>query len=416
MDSVKQPRVSKSESLVDGPSSQLLTDSSPTMRDSPQIIALSESYWATGIGARHHLSRAIARFLPVLYVEPPLHLRDSLTLRNFLRHTPRITEIAPNLKLFRFPLSTAYSHRPYLESIQLRRRIRNLRKLVNSSSNAVIFAYHARAWRYLSAIADIAVYYFPSDAYSEYLGNSAEERQSLDDDDRAVAERARAVFPVSRRLAERYRSYHKFVRVLPNCVQIEEFSKTVPDRLSLPHVPRVILVAKLNLQFQYDILIQLAESNRFQIVVAGELVPMPDETRIKVESFLKHRSVEWVGRKHPSEIPQLIQSCDAGICPYDAGNPTVQYASSLKLMEYLAAGLPVVATHIDSMEPFREHILFPRTISEWPDAVEQALHDDNPWKARERREVAAKYSWDKRAAEVYEMVANFQQNNIDDSV
>lgn len=59
-----------------------------------------------------------------------------------------------------------------------------------------------------------------------------------------------------------------------------------------------------------------------------------------------HLAVEFTGAIAPEEIPLLLRSFDVAVAPYPPASEADQYFSPLKVYEYLAAGLPVVASAV----------------------------------------------------------------------
>lgn len=59
------------------------------------------------------------------------------------------------------------------------------------------------------------------------------------------------------------------------------------------------------------------------------------------------RQVEFTGALPPSEVPAQLQRMDVGCAPY--GSEGTAYFSPLKVYEYLAAGLPVVASAVGQL-------------------------------------------------------------------
>jgi glycosyltransferase involved in cell wall biosynthesis len=57
--------------------------------------------------------------------------------------------------------------------------------------------------------------------------------------------------------------------------------------------------------------------------------------------------VEATGGLHPADVPAQLHRMDVGVAPYPATEPC--YFSPLKVYEYLAAGLPVVASRVGQL-------------------------------------------------------------------
>jgi glycosyltransferase involved in cell wall biosynthesis len=53
--------------------------------------------------------------------------------------------------------------------------------------------------------------------------------------------------------------------------------------------------------------------------------------------------VDFLGRRPPEELPELLAGADVGLAA-SAPVPFRRYAAPLKVVEYMAAGLPVLAT------------------------------------------------------------------------
>jgi teichuronic acid biosynthesis glycosyltransferase TuaH len=72
----------------------------------------------------------------------------------------------------------------------------------------------------------------------------------------------------------------------------------------------------------------------------------------------------------------------------------------MKLVQYLAAKLPVVATNIPSIEPFASWIDIGETDQEFIRSVQKAVEGTDESTREEGLEIARRNSWDSQAARV----------------
>ena len=94
----------------------------------------------------------------------------------------------------------------------------------------------------------------------------------------------------------------------------------------------------------------------------------------------------------------MLRGADAGLIPY-ARNELTNGIFPMKVYEYLAAGLPVVATELPSIAGVAE-------VARAPDAaglaalLDDALAHEDPARRAERSRAAEGRSWDARLAEI----------------
>ena len=82
-------------------------------------------------------------------------------------------------------------------------------------------------------------------------------------------------------------------------------------------------------------------SYRIQIIGGGEWWQRMKE---KIQSDYAFIPVEWHDWVAPQEMPMLIRNADVGLLPTDGNDEWLQSKSPTKLFEYMASGLPVVAS------------------------------------------------------------------------
>jgi glycosyltransferase involved in cell wall biosynthesis len=93
-----------------------------------------------------------------------------------------------------------------------------------------------------------------------------------------------------------------------------------------------------------------------------------------------------------ADVPELLLSCDALVAPYREDVDLNRTVDSLKLYEYFATGLPVIATMTAGYERYRDLVIA------WPLARDlRGASADNANLAEGRRAVARQSDWSLRA-------------------
>ncbi len=122
------------------------------------------------------------------------------------------------------------------------------------------------------------------------------------------------------------------------------------------------------------------------------------------------RSVTWTGAIPNSQMPQVLETFDVAVAPYPAIDNF--YFSPLKILEYMAAGLPIVASRIGQIPELIDHgrtgmLVEPGNLSELSATVEQLC--DNETLRRKlgraaRTEVESKFTWDRAVDRILKTV------------
>jgi glycosyltransferase involved in cell wall biosynthesis len=211
--------------------------------------------------------------------------------------------------------------------------------------------------------------------------------------ERAVLGRSALALAVSRPLAEYARAHGATrVRVLPNAVAIERF--VAPVRPSGP--PVAVFAGTLR---PWHGLETTAEAWRMLGDRAPRLLVIGDGRGREV---LEAVGAEVTGAMPHDAVPAALARASIGLAPYASGAPA--YFSPLKLFEYLAAGLAVIAARLPGVTDVvdgRTALLVPAGDPAALAAAVSALTGDErrrQWMGRNGRElVASKHTWAHRA-------------------
>jgi glycosyltransferase involved in cell wall biosynthesis len=109
-------------------------------------------------------------------------------------------------------------------------------------------------------------------------------------------------------------------------------------------------------------------------------------------------NLHWLGARPRPQARAYVQHAQAGIIPF-ARNELVDHVCPLKLYEYMACGLPVVATRWAELEEMASPARLASSEDEWAAALEACGREaDKPRGARERA-YAGENSWPARWGE-----------------
>jgi glycosyltransferase involved in cell wall biosynthesis len=181
--------------------------------------------------------------------------------------------------------------------------------------------------------------------------------------DRATAEKtaarvftaASALIAVSEDLLPylgRFAAVREKIHVIPNGVNFDRFPETItPTRPARPGVFTVGFLGNLKPWHGLPVLVEaFAALNRrapaTRLLIVGEGKER-DRLRADVAERGLSEAVELTGGVDPSEVPGLLASMDVGVAPYPALADF--YFSPLKVYEYMAAGLPVIASRVGQL-------------------------------------------------------------------
>jgi glycosyltransferase involved in cell wall biosynthesis len=167
--------------------------------------------------------------------------------------------------------------------------------------------------------------------------------------ERIVVRDADAVISVSRPLVDlRRKQGAKQVLYLPNGVSFERFNEANRQRKAAGSRPPTLLYSgTLDLRWGVDLPLQampslLQQVPEARLVIAGS-GPAEDKLRALAHSLGLGEAVRFLGMVPYKDLPQVMARADVGLATSRA-DIFRHYASPLKIIEYMAAGLPVICS------------------------------------------------------------------------
>jgi glycosyltransferase involved in cell wall biosynthesis len=208
-----------------------------------------------------------------------------------------------------------------------------------------------------------------------------------------LLDRVTAVIATAESLTHSKRPRSGRVYYLPQGVNYEHFASPRPLPADLARLPRPMVgfAGSIYDRIDFRLLELVAEAiPGGSVVLIGPVVGEPPA--------MAHANVHLLGPRPYHDLPAYVQAFDVGVIPYRLNQETIA-VDPLKLLEYLAAGIPVVTTDLPEVRKHRDLVSIAATADVFVAAVRTALSSSPA--ARHRGQAAAReHGWDRRAREL----------------
>lgn len=383
----------------------------PSTLHGRDIVCVGFADWDTELWTnQHHLMSRLARENRVLFVEslglrrPQLAGRDLARIARRLRRgvaPPREVDGLHVLSPLVIPLHGNRLVRALnarLLPALVRRAARRL-----GLERPILWAYVPQAEVLIDALEpSLIVYHCVDDISAHELIDTASFRAA----ENRFAARADLVLASAPALAKRLRTTSSNVIDAPNVADTELFATALtpsppapqdPAMAALPS-PRIVFTgAIVATKLDMKLLVELARLRpAWSFALVGPVGPGDPHTN--VAELAAEPNIHLLGARAYAELPNVLRAADAGLIPY-ARNELTSSIFPMKVYEYLAAGLAVIATPLPALADVAE-VLTASDAQGIVRLLEQALREDSPKRRAERSQLAAAHSWDRRLGEI----------------
>ena len=358
--------------------------------------------------SRHHLARALSRYAPNAFVTEPGHLKNALkSVRAFFEPT-RVKMPHPNLIVpILSPWYGKVYSKGYLHQIQLHRRMKRLKKIVQPwSQPLVLYIWHPCFEPYLGFLEESLVVYHLHDEFLQY-GAKESERRETERMEKILLSRADLLIVNGPVLARKKNLDRKWV----NCPSAVAYSLFAGDEIDLTARPPEFLsdgpivgyYGTFNAKFDFGFLLAVAQKlTDYRIVLAGCL-NINDQDQALWQRIIDLDNILYLGHRRLDEIARYTWHTDVGIMCY-RNTGWARYGFPIKLFELLAAGKPIVSTTLESLLEYKEFIDLRDNPEEFAAAVVNNCRDFSAQEKFRRIELAKMNSWEVRAQTVFDAI------------
>lgn len=221
---------------------------------------------------------------------------------------------------------------------------------------------------------------------------------------RILDERADLIFTVSEALKKRFPT-HKRVSVIPNGVDVEPFQHPKSwQGFPLPKPPLLVYTGVIQERVDVDLLLWIAQQRpQYTILMVG-----PVWKTVKTDRLRSMPNIILAGFLPWQKLPSLLIQCTVGLVPHRS-DPLVSTMNPLKVYEYIAAGIPVVAIHCQDFPDFHPGFTLVRSNQQFLDAVDRYVQQ--PPEPDTLQRLVKPHSWSARLSVMWEKITAAMQQS-----
>ena len=373
------------------------------------IIFVAMENWDEMWRRNQPIAAEFARRVPtrkLLYVGLSIDISHGirrLSLKPLLRALFRSRKLPtadgyPNITLFNpvkwLPNTLTFGQRfnRWRERCQLRRAIK-----AAGLNSPILWLNPHYGLHLLGQLSETFVVYDIGDDWSAIKQAEWLRRQTIAED-AELCRRADALIVVSEHLRQLKEGLNARVRRIPNGVYVDRYTSiahgTIPSHPATRDWPRPILAytgtihaERVDLSLIEDI--ARAFPHGTVALIGPNLLDNKDTERLR-----RHPNIQITGTFHFNEMPSVMSAFDVCIVPH-AVSPFTESLSPLKLYEYLASGLPSVATPVPGFRDYPKLVYLADNSEAFISAIHDALVEPKHLRALRQAE-AQHHSWDAR--------------------
>ncbi|MRV73753.1 NAD(P)-binding protein [Duganella sp. FT92W] len=346
------------------------------------VIVFCHLRWNFVYQRPQQLLSRLAQHYKVLFVEEPVYAEGPAELK-MSQPAPNLTVCQPHTPI----------HAPGFHDDQIALLLPMMDQLATPGEEPIVWFYTPMALPLLAPLhAGLVVY----DCMDELAAFSNPPKQLLQREG-ALLNIADLVFTGGPSLYEAKRSRHSNAHCFPSSVDAVHFEQALDRSNGHPlhdHIgrPRLGFYGVIDERLDAQLVAFLADAHAdWELVLVGPIV------KIDPASLPQRRNIHYLGQQSYKALPQFLAGWDVCLMPF-ALNEATRFISPTKVLEYMAAQLPVVSTAIRDVEqPYGDIVAIGHTPEEFLAHCEAALAqtpEQTATMAARMRDVVAGTSWE----------------------
>ncbi|MCL1089021.1 NAD(P)-binding protein [Shewanella profunda] len=358
----------------------------------PTIIVFCHLRWDFVYQRPQQLLCQLAQHFEIIVVEEPFYHEGKSFLKTY---TP-----APNITVYQphTPIHATGFHDDQLAELEPL-----IAALVRDGDNPIVWFYTPMALPLLKQLHAQMIVYDCMDELSAFQNAPKQLLQR----EKALLNIADIVFTGGPSLYQAKRNLHPNVHCFPSSVDAVHFEQALDRNNNHPlqatiNGPRLGFYGVIDERLDLNLLAALADTHsEWQIIVVGPVV------KINPDTLPRRSNIHYLGQQPYQALPQFLAQWDVCLLPF-ALNESTRFISPTKVLEYMAAQLPIVSTAInDVVTPYGEIVAIGYDIPQFIAACEAALSASESQKklmAEKMRAIVATTSWEHTADAMFQLI------------
>ncbi len=261
-------------------------------------------------------------------------------------------------------------------------------------SNPEVWSFVPNSGDYIDIFDPSKKVYYCVDDWGEMKGLDKDWIQPKEDD---LLSKCDWIFATSKYLQSKLQKRtSNTINYAPHGVDFEHFSKAVDRNLPIPtqaqslRRPLVGFIGTLDHRIDLELL-----SNIIKALTDFDFVFIGPE-RVDFSSLKQFSNAHFLGLQPYSILPDFCQAFECAIIPYKANDIYNQSINPIKVKEFLAAGVPVIASGLPELSKM-PHVTIAGSLEQWIKSI------SNTQDSCDRHTISSSVqadSWDKRFLEI----------------
>lgn len=214
-----------------------------------------------------------------------------------------------------------------------------------------------------------------------------------------LCRQADLVITTSETLREARRRFNPNTHWVPNGADVAHFSQSALPAADLRDTPRPIVgfVGGLSEWVDVRLIERLARARPgWSFVLIGPI-------GVDVSPLRQLANTRLLGPRPYAGLPAYLAAMDVALIPFKHNDLTF-HADPIKAYEYLAAGLPVVATDLPALQRLSSVVRLADSTASFLEALDEEVAEGRDARRRERQAEAARHSWTSRFEAVERLI------------